>query len=125
MPFLTDDDVAAFVLDIVNGADQAEGHLWRLPHEEEATVRLGEPFRFSPPGATKPGARWSDLSAEGRNLARRIKKFWSDKSRVRIGAGPPHKIDRALILWVIRVIEETTGQRFRFSRPAPPPAGRC
>jgi hypothetical protein len=35
-----------------------------------------------------------------------------------MGAGPPQNVDRALILYVIRCIEEATGVAFRFSRPA-------
>jgi hypothetical protein len=63
-------------------------------------------------------ARWADLAPEERRLARRIKRFWQEK-RVWMGPGRPQKVDRALILYVIRRIEETTGVPFRFSRLAP------
>jgi hypothetical protein len=36
-----------------------------------------------------------------------------------MGAGRPQNVDRALILYVIRRLEEATGVAFRFSRPAP------
>jgi hypothetical protein len=67
----------------------------------------------------KDTARWAGLTTKGRRLARRIKSFVQDKKRVWMGAGPPHNVDRALILFVIRRIEEATGREFRFSRPAP------
>jgi hypothetical protein len=72
---------------------------------------------------TKDGdgnARWADLAPKERRLARRIKRFWQDKRRVWMGPGRPQKVDRVLILYVIRRIEETTGVPFRFSRLAPP-----
>lgn len=64
-------------------------------------------------------ARWSDLTTTERRLARRIKRFAQDKRRVSMGAGRPRNVDRALVLYVIRRIEEATGVQFRFSRPAP------
>jgi hypothetical protein len=66
-------------------------------------------------------ARWTDLTTREQRLAQRIKRFVQDKRRVWKGAGPPHNVDRALILYVIRHIEEVTGAEFRFwqhRRPA-------
>jgi hypothetical protein len=63
-------------------------------------------------------ARWADLTTKERKLGRRIKRFARDKKRVWMGAGPPQNVDRALILYVIRLIEEATGVPFRFARPA-------
>jgi hypothetical protein len=65
------------------------------------------------------GARWADLTPRERRLARRIERFAQDKRRVRMGAGRPQNVDRALILYVIRRIEEATGVAFRFARPLP------
>jgi hypothetical protein len=64
-------------------------------------------------------ARWADLAPKERRLARRIKRFWQDKRRVWMGPGRPQKVDRALILYVIRRIEETTEVPFGFSRLGP------
>jgi hypothetical protein len=64
-------------------------------------------------------ARWTDLTTTERRLARRIKRFAQDKRRVRMAAGRPQNVDRALVLYTIRRIEEATGVAFRFSRPAP------
>jgi hypothetical protein len=62
-------------------------------------------------------AGWADLTTKERRLARRIGHFAQDKSRVWMRAGRPQKVDRALVLFVIRRIEEATGEPFRFSRP--------
>src|SRR5262249_42905898 len=62
-------------------------------------------------------ARWVELTIKERRLARRIERFAQDKRRVWMGAGPPRNVDRALVLYVIRRIEEATGAEFRFSRP--------
>jgi hypothetical protein len=64
-------------------------------------------------------ARWADLTIRERRRARRIKRFAKDKRRVLMGAGRPQNVDRALVLYVIRRIEEATGVPFRFSHPAP------
>jgi hypothetical protein len=72
-------------------------------------------------GGQDCSARWADLSRTVRRLARRIKHFAQDKRRVWMGAGPPRNVDQALVLYVIRRIEEATGIEFRFSqrrRPA-------
>jgi hypothetical protein len=72
-------------------------------------------------GGQDCSARWSDLTRTVRRLARQIKHFAQDKRRVWMGAGPPRNVDRALVLYVIRRIEEVTGVEFRFSqrrRPA-------
>jgi hypothetical protein len=53
-------------------------------------------------------ARWVE------RLVCRIKRFVQDKRRLWMGAGRPQNIDRALILYVIRLIEERTGVEFRF-----------
>jgi hypothetical protein len=59
-------------------------------------------------------ARWVE------RLVCRIKRFVQDKKRrLWMGAGRPPNIDRALILYAIRRIEEATDVAFRFSRPAP------
>jgi hypothetical protein len=63
-------------------------------------------------------ARWADLTPRERRQARRIERFAQDKRRVWIGAGRPQNVDRAVVLYVIRRIEEATGVAFRFSRPA-------
>ena len=62
-------------------------------------------------------ARWADLTPRERRLARRFKRFAQDKRRAWMGAGPPRYVDRALVLYVIRRIEEATGVEFWFSRP--------
>jgi hypothetical protein len=49
-----------------------------------------------------------------KRLARRIARFVQDKRRLWMGAGPPQNVDRALVLYVIRLIEERTGVKFRF-----------
>ena len=64
-------------------------------------------------------ARWADLTPRERRQARRIERFAQDKRRARMGAGRPQNVDRALVLYVIRRIEEATGVPFRFSHPAP------
>jgi hypothetical protein len=63
-------------------------------------------------------ARWADLSPRERRLARRIERFAQNKRRGCMRAGRPQNVDRALLLYVIRRIEEATGVAFRFSRPA-------
>jgi hypothetical protein len=63
-------------------------------------------------------ARWADLTTRERRLARRIERFAQDKKRVWMGAGPPQNVDRALVLYVIRRLEEATSVPFRFARPA-------
>ena len=70
-------------------------------------------------GGQDYSARWADLTRRVRRLASRIKHFAQDKRRVWMGAGRPQNVDRALILYVIRRIEEATGVPFRFSHPAP------
>jgi hypothetical protein len=62
-------------------------------------------------------ARWADLTTSERRQARRIERYAQDKRRVRMGAGRPQSVDRAVILYVLRRIEETIGDTFRFSRP--------
>jgi hypothetical protein len=62
-------------------------------------------------------ARWADLTPRERRQGYRIARFAQDKRRVRIGAGRPKNVDQALILYVIRGIEEATGVAFRFARP--------
>jgi hypothetical protein len=57
-------------------------------------------------------ARWDDLTIKERRRARRIKRFARDKRRVSMGAGRPQNVDRALVLNVIRRIEEATGVAF-------------
>jgi hypothetical protein len=64
-------------------------------------------------------ARWADLTFSEQREARRIERFAQDKRRVLMGGGRPQNVDRALILWVIRRIEEATGVPFRFARPLP------
>lgn len=64
-------------------------------------------------------ARWADLTRTVRRLARRIKHFAQDKRRVWMRAGRPENVDRSLIFYVIRLIEEATGVAFRLSHPAP------
>jgi hypothetical protein len=66
-----------------------------------------------------PKAGWADLSTRERRLARRIGRFAGDKRRVWMVGGRPQRVDRALVLYVIRCIEEATGVAFRFSRPPP------
>jgi hypothetical protein len=64
-------------------------------------------------------ARWADLTPTERRRARGIKRFAQDKRRVWMSAGRPQNVDRALILSVIRRIEEATGLKFPLSHPAP------
>jgi hypothetical protein len=64
-------------------------------------------------------ARWADLAPRERRLARRIERLAQDNRRVWTGAGRPQNVDRALVLYVIRCIEEAIGVEFKFSRPAP------
>jgi hypothetical protein len=64
-------------------------------------------------------ARWADLTTKERRWARRFERYARDKRRVWMGAGRPQNVDRALVLYVIRRIEEATGLAFRFSHPAP------
>jgi hypothetical protein len=64
-------------------------------------------------------AGWAALTIKGRRLARRIESFVQDKKRVWMRAGRPQNVDRSLVLYVIRRIEEATGIAFRLSHPAP------
>jgi hypothetical protein len=64
-------------------------------------------------------ARWADLTPKERRQARQIERFAQCKKRMRMGRGRSQNVDRALILYVIRRIEEATGLAFRFSRPRP------
>jgi hypothetical protein len=64
-------------------------------------------------------ARWADLSPRERRLARRIERFAQNKRRGCIRAGRPQNVDWALVLYVIRRIEEAIGVPFRFARPKP------
>jgi hypothetical protein len=62
-------------------------------------------------------ARWADLTPRERRQVHGIERFAQDKRRVLMGGGRPPNVDRALILYVIRPIEEATGLAFRFARP--------
>jgi hypothetical protein len=69
--------------------------------------------------ARDSSARWADLTPRERRQAHRIARFAQDKRRVMMGGGRPRNVDRALILYVIRLIEEATGVPFRFAHPLP------
>lgn len=67
----------------------------------------------------KESARWAELPRTERRRARQTERFARDKRRVWMDRGRSQNVDRSLILYVIRRIEEATGVTFRFSRPAP------